>query len=331
MAKNDPPITMRKEHGYQRANWRAWAFSAIVLAISVWIVQSSHTFQDCVREHRQHYTSQNFKERISNFMRSAAVRKDCVGEFIHENGEAVTASFTIVLAISTILLWLATKALWEAGERQIKLSRSVAAVQARNTRRQLAIAEAANEYSHQIFTATQRPWVSVAGIEPIGSIDFDAGMQIPFELEIKNGGQTPAINVNWNCSTWIRFMGGSPQELQASFAAELVRDRPVREGANIGHLLLPGAVLKTGTLTHMWHDLPDDPTGFQVIIVGCLDYRFPGEGTYHQTGFMFQLAKKRTNGEPGDFGQTRRTFHINSVFPADAVEFEAFPSGYFAT
>jgi len=314
-------------------NWRAWVFAALVVAIAAWIVQGSQTFQSCVSEHRQQYASQNPKERVANFIRSVGVRKDCVGEFIHKNGEAVTAAFTVVLAISTILLWRSTNGLYEAGERQIKLSRSVAAVQARNTRRQLAIAEAANERSHQIFVATQRPWVAVSFIEPVDSADFDGGgMMLAYEITIKNGGQTPALNVNWSCSAWLRYMGGTPQEMQAQFSRDLIAGRPLQAGNNIGHLLLPNTSLKTGALSQMYL-FPDHASGgFQVIIVGCLDYRFAGQNTFHQTGFMFQLVRKRAEAANwNDFGAARTTFTANTTWRPDEVTFEPFPSSFFAT
>src|SRR5690348_12708798 len=60
-----------------------------------------------------------------------------LGKALNDYGDAVIALGTLAIAAFTFVLYRATNRLYEAGERQIKLSRSVAAVQARNTRRQL--------------------------------------------------------------------------------------------------------------------------------------------------------------------------------------------------
>ena len=44
----------------------------------------------------------------------------CGGHFAHQYGDAVTAIFTVVLAVSTTLLWGATTKLFEAGEPQLR-------------------------------------------------------------------------------------------------------------------------------------------------------------------------------------------------------------------
>ena len=55
---------------------------------------------------------------------------------------AVTALFTIVLAISTIGLWSATKKLYDAGERQLEITREAAGKgQSRETALSLKLTE----------------------------------------------------------------------------------------------------------------------------------------------------------------------------------------------
>src|SRR5205823_3382553 len=38
-----------------------------------------------------------------------SVYRDCLGGFVHHNGEALIAAFTVILALSTIFLWVATR------------------------------------------------------------------------------------------------------------------------------------------------------------------------------------------------------------------------------
>jgi hypothetical protein len=58
--------------------------------------------------------------------------------------------FTFMLFIATALLWRATNDLWDAGERQLRTTRSVAAVHARNTQHQIRLAR-------DEFVAAHRP------------------------------------------------------------------------------------------------------------------------------------------------------------------------------
>jgi hypothetical protein len=79
--------------------------------------------------------------------------------FFEDHSEAVTAAFTIVLAVSTIGLWLSTYRLWQAGDTQILTSRKIAGVQARQTRQ--AIREArrsadASKHSTDAFMTAEK-------------------------------------------------------------------------------------------------------------------------------------------------------------------------------
>lgn len=54
------------------------------------------------------------QEGVAKIAKIYSIRRDCIGTFIHKNGEAITALFTVVLAISTIGLWSSTRNLWSA-------------------------------------------------------------------------------------------------------------------------------------------------------------------------------------------------------------------------
>lgn len=51
----------------------------------------------------------NFEKRIAIILIEPGRTKGCAGEFFKDDGEAITAAFTVILAISTILLWITTR------------------------------------------------------------------------------------------------------------------------------------------------------------------------------------------------------------------------------
>jgi hypothetical protein len=87
-----------------------------------------------------------------------------------EHGEAVTAAFTIILALSTIALWLSTRELWRVTDRTLRHSEDTAQRQLR-------------AYISIITGASFRQ----------GSV---RGLRFEFRPVIKNVGQTPAYHVN---------------------------------------------------------------------------------------------------------------------------------------
>jgi hypothetical protein len=139
---------------------RAWLVSfAFLLAVGA-VVGTSQAFQSCIEKHYQQSTSQNFEKRITAFARSFGVYRDCLGDFTHDNAEAIIAAFTIILAFSTIFLWVATRDLVSGSES--------------TARRQL------------------RAYVFVSGAAVTNIAEGDG---IPeAQVVIKNFGQTPAYN-----------------------------------------------------------------------------------------------------------------------------------------
>src|SRR5262249_1396297 len=69
--------------------------------------------------------------------------------FLDEHGEAVTAAFTIMLAIFTGALCGSTDRLWEAGERQIEVARTAAEA-----------AKVSAEFTEMSFRHTHKPSMS---------------------------------------------------------------------------------------------------------------------------------------------------------------------------
>jgi hypothetical protein len=160
---------------------RAVILSVVVLGLAVLIVGTSKSFQGCIDEGKHHAGGQDFEKSIAGLASLVSIYRDCTGEFLHKNGEAVTAAFTIVLAISTIFLWRATERLFQAGERQIEFLRASSERQVRDT-----------EIVERAYLT-----VEARGMEP--GIDRDD--RIHGIIAIRNVGHLPARNVSWFVTT----------------------------------------------------------------------------------------------------------------------------------
>jgi hypothetical protein len=190
---------------------RVGVFSLIGLGVVIWILCTSKPFQQCVHEVKQKTAEQALPKRVSKISLSVGAYRECGGEFVHNNGEAVTAIFTVVLALSTIGLWGATRNLYEAGERQIKTSRQIAAIQARQTRASIRearrSADAATESgdtAKHAFSKLERPYVFLFGVRAL-----ESGDGFPFiKFSVANYGKTPAIIENFRA---LASITGEPE------------------------------------------------------------------------------------------------------------------------
>jgi hypothetical protein len=135
------------------AGWTILAIAMLTLTYSV--VGTSKTFRGCVDESNKHAGEQSSNKAIIDFP-VIGLYRDCTGEFLHENGEAIIAVFTIVLSFSTIGLWISTYNLWSATK------------------------------------AADRPWV---GPFTVRSEQLAPGNQITAEIVILNTGRTPALRM----------------------------------------------------------------------------------------------------------------------------------------
>jgi hypothetical protein len=88
-----------------------WTISVIVvLGLATWIVAASETFKTCMREAKNQASEQAPKKGARKVTFVIDSNATCAGKFLDKHNGAVTALFTIILAISTIALWSATKA-----------------------------------------------------------------------------------------------------------------------------------------------------------------------------------------------------------------------------
>lgn len=137
---------------------RAWILAFAFLAAIGVVVESSNPFQACVKEIYYNPATENFEKSVSSFSAAFSIYRDCLGDFTHDNAEAIIAAFTIILALSTIFLWVATRDLVSGA--------------AKTARQQL------------------RAYIAVEA----GLRDGPHTMTPRFKLSFKNCGQTPAYN-----------------------------------------------------------------------------------------------------------------------------------------
>ena len=109
--------------------WRTSLLWALALAISLSVVGTSKSFEACVRKEK------NTKPYSALYQSPSVVRRavvrlhlnaTCAGQFTDENGAAIAALATIVLAYFTFTLWGATRGMLDvAGEQAHAMENSI--------------------------------------------------------------------------------------------------------------------------------------------------------------------------------------------------------------
>ena len=188
--------------------WRAALFSSLVVLAFGALVETSPSFRDCVRERGHAARSQSLEESIRKFPRTVRTQYRCGGEFFHENAGALTALFTIVLAVSTIGLWLSTRALWRASERQVEVARQSAEAALRAAEAAELNAKAAIGIELPVLRAEAPELLNVEAPAPdAGSCEGSRVDLVPGRystvrrIAVRNHGRTPAfpshLKVGW--------------------------------------------------------------------------------------------------------------------------------------
>jgi hypothetical protein len=191
------------------------------------------------------------------------------GGFFEEHGEAVTAAFTIVLAISTIMLWTSTRNVAIAGRNTAKIAE-----------RALTELERAFVFPKEINVATRRR-PSAMGVSAVmipGSIHTYV-----LSLTWENGGNTPArrMLINFNCR---------------SFPGEIPDDFDFPDADPPEHVVLgPKAILQGARMNLSETNIADAATGIlRWYIWGWTDYDDVFEGTRrHRTEACYRVNVER--------------------------------------
>jgi hypothetical protein len=166
-----------------------------------------------------------------------------IGDFVGDHDKGIVAAFTAILALSTIGLWTSTINLYLSGEKQIRSSRQVAAIQAQLARQQLRLAKEtaerqAKEIQDQIkiardgAIAAKRSADAVVSVElPILIMDFanltapgiaTFGPKTPIPAKFRpifrftNFGRSPA-QITAGCLEWIIVAKGTDLPLPPSY------------------------------------------------------------------------------------------------------------------
>jgi hypothetical protein len=201
--------------------WRAWIVGGLGLVALVWIVESSQSFQSCVKNAQYQAGEQTLKKHLADFSVLIRQRGSCIGFFIHRNEGAITALATLLIALFTLTLWRSTDKLWEAGERQLRLSEDTAQRQLRAY------------ISHQ----------------PLGAHFLNGHLKY-FE---QNFGKTPAKDVQM--FVCVKDGSATPQDFKGPFE-RIEFMSYIAPGQNIGKII-PGHTSKPALFLYGYVDYSD--------------------------------------------------------------------------
>jgi len=138
-----------------KSYWPPLVLWIVGLALVVWFIASSETFQNCVEAAKNQTSDQSAKNSVSYVLISR-----CTGDFVTVHHDAITALSTLFIALFTLTLWFATWRLWRSSERHAE--------------REL------------------RAYITVV---PTGLFNIDPNLRLVSTITIINGGRTPAHRV----------------------------------------------------------------------------------------------------------------------------------------
>ena len=119
-----------------------------------------------------------------------------IGTFFETHDKGIIAAFTVILAVSTIGLWLATIGLYKSGERQIRTSRQVSAMQARLARQQFKLAkETADRQAKEIQAQLKIAGDSLEFTHRARVSILEASVQRQFVME--RGGKREFLRISY--------------------------------------------------------------------------------------------------------------------------------------
>jgi hypothetical protein len=116
-----------------KKHWRSWAIASSAAIIFIWVAIESDAFQNCMNMNKSYFESSDYgpPKGVAKIIATLRWDKVCTGEFLKEDGEAITAFFTLVLGLSTVGLWISTWNLWEVTNATLTHSEKTAERQLR--------------------------------------------------------------------------------------------------------------------------------------------------------------------------------------------------------
>jgi hypothetical protein len=161
------------------------AFVALVILVVAWVVSTSLDFQQCVEASGQESPpSEHLEESISIFIRVIPTYRHCVGMYVTDKNQVITALGTVVIAIFTTILGIFTISLSHATR--------VAADAAKLNAQAVIDAERAHLYvivkQHNVSELID----AISGVKWRDEIAKDRMEPPILSYNLKNYGKTPA-------------------------------------------------------------------------------------------------------------------------------------------
>lgn len=207
-------------------------------------------------------------------------------------GDFAVGLFTLLLGIATFFLWRETERLARGAEGQ-----------ATDIQEQLRIAR-------DDFAASHRPWISfsVQPLDPGITVDAD-GIFLSVRFKMINHGSSPAIGASANAMLYFYDPDISEATKQRDICAQLTL--PINATDAWGTCVMPETPefldMRFGIPRAEYDAVVAAGHALSLVLSGCIDYGFPfGDGSNHQSGFVFYIGKKNPNGrgvvpiDPGD-------------------------------
>jgi hypothetical protein len=156
-------------------SFQRWLIILVITVACFVLLSDSQSFRQCIAETDQGGAPQTPEEYVTRLPIMLDTTRVCAGAVLDQHGEAVTALFTVVLAISTILLWSATRNLARAAQQAATIS-------------ERALTHLERPF---VYAEVTKPGLKVSQYTPLGRTDRLA--RTTLELSMFNVGRTPAI------------------------------------------------------------------------------------------------------------------------------------------
>lgn len=263
-----------------RRSGRAALLGIIALLASVWIVRSSPSFQQCIREHKHDAEYSTLNEGIRQFRRWGRVdlTRACASDFLDRNDKAINA----LIAFFTLLLWISTHRLWATAEAQ-----------AEDTKQSIEVARNA-------YLATTRPWVDLSPDLDTARLEWTI-TDTRFFVRVTgvNIGSSPAIDIGVGISIiptlTMTFEGNRQSVIDACHARGLKQRHLLFHNRDISgwHIAIDTRDRFAELCGETWQNIVSRG-GLNLIV--SASYRTPGDKTWHHTGRMYAIGKKASSG-----------------------------------